>query len=65
MCVFDRLLKLHIDYALTMKLIAKSKEATTKVEELLNSIGCHGGNVSIAIAQSPGDAYEVALNKSP
>ena len=64
MRVFDRLLKLHIDYALTMKPIAKSKEAITKVEELLNSIGCHGGNVSIAVAQSPGDAHEVAQQVS-
>ena len=45
MQIFDRLLKLHIDYAFTMKQIQQSREALSKVEELLNSLGCHRGNV--------------------
>ena len=47
MRIFDRLLKLHIDFAFTMKPLSRSMEAIGKIEEILNSIGCHGGNVSI------------------
>lgn len=35
-----------------------------KVEELLNSIGCHGGNVSIVAAKNMGDTHEVAQQVS-
>ena len=47
MCIFDRLLKCHIDYAFTMPGKARQDEALSKVENLLNEIGCHGGNVQI------------------
>ena len=47
MRIFDRLLKLHIEYAFTMKPLSRSVEAIGTIEGILNSIGCHGGNVSI------------------
>ena len=47
MRIFDRLLKLHIEYAFTMKPLSRSVEAIIIIEAILNSIGCHGGNVSI------------------
>lgn len=47
MRIFDRLLKLHIEYAFTMKPLSRSVEAIGIIEAILNSIGCHGGNVSI------------------
>ena len=35
------------DYAFTMPGKARQDEALSKVENLLNEIGCHGGNVQI------------------
>lgn len=64
MQIFDRLLKLHIDCAFTMKPIQRSREALSKVEELLNSLGCHGGNVQIVVKKNPGDTHEVAQQVS-
>ena len=63
MRIFDRLLKLHIDYAFTMKPIQRSKESLCRVEELLNSIGCHGGNVQIVVKDTS-DSHEVAQKVS-
>jgi hypothetical protein len=64
MRIFDRLLKLHIDYAFTMKPMERSKEALAKVEDLLNSIGCHGGNVSIVTKKNGPDSHEIAQQVS-
>ena len=64
MQIFDRLLNLHIDYAFTMKPIQRSREALSKVEELLNSLGCHGGNVQIVVQKNTGDSHEVAQQVS-
>lgn len=64
MRIFDRLLKLHIDYAFTMKPMERSQEAISKVESLLNSIGCHGTNTSIVAEKKNGSAHEVAQQVS-
>lgn len=65
MRIFDRLLKLHVDYAFTMKPAARSKQALAEVEDLLNSIGCHGGNVSIITQKNiGGDSHEIARQVS-
>lgn len=64
MRIFDRFLKLHIDYAFTMRPIERSQEAVSKVEALLNSIGCHGTNTSIVIEKKNGSAHEVAQQVS-
>lgn len=64
MRIFDKLLKLHIDYAFTMKPLSNSTEAINKVEELLNSIGCHSGNVSIVLAKKMGEAHDIAQQVS-
>ena len=45
MCVFDHLLKCYIDYAFTMHGKAHQDETLSKIENILNGIGCHGGNV--------------------
>ena len=64
MQIFDHLLKLHVDFAFTMKPVECSIEALIKVEELLNSIGCHGGNVQILVKKDTGDTHEVAQQVS-
>ena len=40
-------MKLHIDYAFTIKPEKRADEAIKQVEALLNSLGVHGGNVKI------------------
>ena len=65
MRIFDRLLKLHIDYAFTMKPAERSKQAIRRVEDILNSIGCHGGNVSIVTQKNNGaDSHDIAQQVS-
>ncbi|RYA63368.1 hypothetical protein DD598_30415, partial [Enterobacter cloacae complex sp. 2DZ2F16B1] len=64
MRIFDRLLKLHIDYAFTMKPLENSQEAIERVEVLLNSIGCHGGNVSMVAAKNTRKAHYIAQQVS-
>ncbi len=63
MRIFDRLLKLHIDYAFTMP-DDRGKEALHNVEGLLNLLGCHGGNVTIVANKKNGDNHEVAQQVS-
>ena len=63
MQIFDRLLKLHIDYAFTMPDDC-GKEALHNVEGLLSSLGCHGGNVKIVANKKNGDNHEVAQQVS-
>lgn len=65
MRVFDRLLKCHIDYAFTMHGKARQDEALSKVENILNEIGCHGGNVQIRVDKKiSGVNHEVAQKVS-
>lgn len=64
MRIFDRLLKLQIDYAFTMKPLQRSTEALAEVEELLNSLGCHGGNVQIVVKKNIGDSHDVSQQVS-
>ena len=65
MRIFDRLLKCHIDYAFTMPGKARQDEALSKVENLLNEIGCHGGNVQIRVDKKiSGVNHEVAQKVS-
>ena len=64
MQIFDHLLKLHIDYAFTMQPTERSKEALGKVEELLNSLGCHGGNAQIVVKKNTRKKHEVAQQVS-
>ena len=65
MRIFDRLLKSHIDYAFTMPTRERKVITIGKLEHLLNSIGCHGGNVKIeANKQASGMSHEVAQKVS-
>lgn len=65
MRIFDRLLKCHIDYAFTMPTQERKVTAIGKVEDLLNSLGCHGGNVKIEVnKQASGMSHEVAQQVS-
>ena len=65
MRIFDRLLKCHIDYTFTMPGKARQDEALSKVENLLNEIGCHGGNVQIRVDKKiSGVNHEVAQKVS-
>ena len=34
------------------------------MEDLLNSIGCHGGNISIVTQKNGGDSHEIAQQVS-
>lgn len=47
-----------------MRPIERLKEALGKVEELLNSLGCHGRNVHIVVKKDTGDKHEVAQQVS-
>ena len=65
MQIFDRLLKCHIDYAFTMQGKERQHAALQKVEDLLNSIDCHGGNVRIVTdKKASGLSYEIAQKVS-
>ena len=65
MRIFDRLLKCHIDYAFTMQGKERQHAALQKVEDLLNSIDCHGGNVRIVTdKKASGLSYEIAQKVS-
>ena len=65
MRIFDRLLKCHIDYAFTMPTIDRKIAAISRVEDLLNTLGCHGGNVKIEVnKQASGMSHEVAQQVS-
>ncbi len=63
MQIFDRLLKLHIDYAFTMP-GDHGKEALQNVEGLLNSLGCHGGDVKIVANKKNGYNHDIAQQVS-
>lgn len=47
MCLIDKLLFLHIVYVWNMKLKDRAASCVSKVEELLSSMGLHGGNVKL------------------
>ena len=65
MRTFDRLLKCHIDYAFTMPTQERKVTTSGKVEHLLNSLGCHGGNVKIEVnKQAFGMSHEAAQQVS-
>ena len=44
MRIFDRLLKCHIDYAFTMPTIDRKIATISRLEDLLNTLGCHEVN---------------------
>ena len=65
MRIFDRLLKCHIDYAFTMPTIDRKTAAIGRLEDLLNTLGCHGGNVKIEVNKNAsGMSHEVAQQVS-
>lgn len=64
MRIFYFLLKIHVDFAFTMKQVERSTEALIKVGELVIYIGCPGGNVQRVVKKDTGDTHEVAQQVS-
>lgn len=61
MRVFNFLLKCHIDFAFVMPMEERIKFTPKKVEDILNSLRCHGENVKIVVdKQVNGMTFEIA-----